>query len=91
MNDTTALISKVPKLEGQLKYENEGTGHLIEKGTIFKYPKELLILCQLYCNDFHCGHYVIPELCAQRNRETWHFPMFCVDLNDKQVSWPSEH
>ena len=88
------LMSKLPKLagtwNGNMNHKNEGNGHFIEKGTIFKYPEELLMLCELYWNDFFCGHYQdqIPQICLDENEQEWHQPDYCIDLNNEQMVWP---
>eukprot|EP01083_Nonionella_stella_P094838 266191_1 len=62
----------------------------VEKGTIYKYPDELLLICKIYWNDFFCAYYTdkIPIQCQKMNDNVWHFPTYCVDLNGKRVSWP---
>ena len=73
------------------RLEHKTSRNKCPRGTIYKYNEALEVICKIYWNDFHCGHYQIPDSCRRKNRETWHFPTYCVDLNDNQVSWPSTH
>ena len=89
-NDMAVLVSKIPELDGPLKFENSAKEPLIMKGTVLKYPKELLMLCELYWNDFYCGHYQdeIPEICEEANERQWHMPCHCITLNKELMKWP---
>eukprot|EP01083_Nonionella_stella_P096328 270747_1 len=62
----------------------------VERGTLYKYEDELLLMCKVYWNDFFCAHYTdkIPVQCQQMNDMVWHFPKHCVDLNGNKVLWP---
>ena len=94
LNDTALMISKLPKLaatwDGHLERTNEGKKSKIEQGTIMKYKEEMLLLCNVYWNDFQCGHYAkqIPAECIEANRRWWHQPPYCIDLNHRAVRWP---
>ena len=91
MDDTTNLMSKLPELaatwDGTLKFNKEGGSHWIEKRTIFKYPKELLMVCEIYWNDFQCGNYIddIPQMCVDANKRLWHMPNYCIDINNNRI------
>merc|ERR1712154_554633 len=83
--------SKLPRLaqtwHGTVQHTNAAQKERISKGTIFKYPEELLMICQLYWNDFQCGQYVhvIPEKCQEANEKQWHLPNYCIDLNNEKM------
>ena len=61
----------------------------ISKGVTYKYVHQALFpICMLYWNDFLCSDYEIPPQCRQQNDREWHFPYFCVDVNNERVEWP---
>ena len=94
LEDIEFMMPKVPTLaatwNGELEKVNEAKRDRIAKGTIFKYPEELLMLCKVYWNDFQCGHYgeEIPRECVEENKRIWHQPGYCIDLNNVAVRWP---
>ena len=89
--DIEQLMSKLPNLaktwNGTVERKNVAQRERISKGTIFKYPEELLMICELYWNDFQCGHYVhvIPKICQEANEKEWHLPNYCIDLNNEEI------
>ena len=60
----------------------------VERGISYKYKNALFQICQMYWNDFYCGHYQVPIECEQENDKVWHLVKHCMDLNDKLISWP---
>eukprot|EP01084_Bolivina_argentea_P204754 349726_1 len=94
--DNIHFINKEDKLNIKIKDNIFNMTHttkhnLIQKGVTYKYLHALLLICQIYWNDFICTYYNIPSECKDLNEKYWHFPDFCSNVQHEQVEWPQPH